>query len=55
MEAGVIVRVIKDFLTTTEGELCVAAGEYLQVGRRANNHQTIRNPGNLIYQIKHSE
>ena len=31
MEAGVIVRVIKDFLTTTEGELCVAAGEILQV------------------------
>ena len=33
MEAGVIVRVIKDFLTTTEGELCVAAGEILQVRR----------------------
>ena len=32
MEAGVLVRVIKDFLTTTEGELCVAAGEILQVG-----------------------
>ena len=31
MEAGVIVRVIRDFLTTAEGELCVAAGDVLQV------------------------
>jgi len=31
MEAGVVVRVIKDFLTTTDGELCVAKGTILQV------------------------
>ncbi len=30
MESGCIVRVIRDFLTTTDGELCVTAGEYLQ-------------------------
>ena len=31
MEAGCIVRVIKDFLTTSEGELCITVGEVLQV------------------------
>jgi len=31
MEDGCIVRVIKDFLTINEGELCVTKGEYLQV------------------------
>ena len=44
----------QDFLTTAEGELCVAAGEYLQVGRGANNHQTVRNPSNLIAGMKYS-
>ncbi len=32
MEPGTVVRVIKDFLTTTEGELCMSSGEFLQVG-----------------------
>ena len=31
MESGTVVRVIRDFLTTTEGELCINAGEFLQV------------------------
>ncbi|XP_023347442.1 uncharacterized protein LOC111716237 [Eurytemora carolleeae] len=31
MEAGALVRVLKDFLTTNDGELCVTKGEYLQV------------------------
>eukprot|EP00092_Neocalanus_flemingeri_P047053 GFUD01053191.1.p1 GENE.GFUD01053191.1~~GFUD01053191.1.p1 ORF type:complete len:171 (-),score=27.88 GFUD01053191.1:65-577(-) len=31
MEVGVLVRVIRDFLTTNDGELCVSSGEYLQV------------------------
>jgi hypothetical protein len=34
MEAGCIVRTIRDFLTIADGELCVKAGEYLQVGIR---------------------
>ncbi len=38
MEPGTVVRVIKDFLTTTEGELCMTAGEYLQVRRKKENH-----------------
>jgi hypothetical protein len=31
MEDGAIVRVIKDFLTINEEELCVTKGEFLQV------------------------
>ena len=31
MDDGCIVRVIKDFLTINEGELCVTKGEFLQV------------------------
>jgi len=31
MEDGCIGRVIKDFLTINEGELCVTKGEHLQV------------------------
>ena len=31
MEPGTIARVIKDFLTTNEGELCINKDEYVQV------------------------
>jgi len=36
MEAGAVVRVLKDFFTTADGELCVPAGDYLQV--RVHDH-----------------
>lgn len=36
MDEGCIVRVIKDFLTINEGELCVTKGEFLQVRKKFN-------------------
>ncbi len=38
MEAGSVVRVIRDFLTTSDGELCMAAGEFLQVVEKVDRH-----------------
>lgn len=31
MEPGVLTKVINDFLTTAEGELCLTKGNYFQV------------------------
>jgi len=38
MEVGVVVRVIRDFLTTNDGELCVSSGEYLQVVQNVDRY-----------------
>ncbi len=49
MEVGTIVRVIRDFLTLNEGELCVVKGEILQVIEVIDRHwvrcQNVRDTG----------